>query len=550
MKRKIFRNFSPGLAALLVALALAAPSFAVDLAVVVATATMPDGATIPMWGYVLDTNPSGPCPTPGSWEVGPTLTATDGGTLTISLRNCLSEAVSLFIPGQYKALDPVWDDGSTGPRPDLAARVRSLDAETAPGAVGFYEWSGVKAGTYLYHSGTHQQVQVQMGLYGALVVGSYPTVDQEEVLLYSEIDPALHDAVDDATYGTAAYPSTFDYQPKYFLINGRAYPDTTDVSLATSEEVLIRFVNAGLKTHAPTLDGGVYMRQIAEDGNLYPYPREEYSVALAAGKTIDALVNVGEAGRYALYDRDLHLTNWNQTGGGMLTYLDAGAAGGAPTAVDDAYTVAEGVSLVVNALDDPIPLVGVLDNDTGAGGPGLLEAFLASSPSAGTLECIGGDHPVLCADGSFTYTPNGDFNGTDIFSYVANDGGADSNVASVRITVTPVNDAPVAVDDAYDAVEGQTLSVAALGVLENDIDIDSGSLEAVLDSYGGPGTLTLNLDGSFEYTPHPSTGTGGTDSFTYLAHDGTDSSALAATVTITVIAAPDNLPPFANDDFA
>ena len=97
------------------------------------------------------------------------------------------------------------------------------------------------------------------------------------------------------------------------------------------------------------------------------------------------------------------------------------------------------------------------------------EAVLVSGPSAGTLS--GG---LEASTARFTYTPNPDFNGTDAFTYVANDGlgGPNSNLAIVTITVTPVNDGPIAVADAYDAAEGQTLSVAAPGVLANDVDVD------------------------------------------------------------------------------
>ena len=64
------------------------------------------------------------------------------------------------------------------------------------------------------------------------------------------------------------------------------------------------------------------------------------------------------------------------------------------------------------------------------------------NPTNGTL--------VLNSDGSFTYTPNADFSGTDTFTYFANDGTANSNLAAtVTITVNPVNDLPTADDDAY-----------------------------------------------------------------------------------------------------
>jgi VCBS repeat-containing protein len=114
---------------------------------------------------------------------------------------------------------------------------------------------------------------------------------------------------------------------------------------------------------------------------------------------------------------------------------------------------------------------------------------------------------------------------------VANDGQADSNVATVTITVNAINDAPVAVDDAYTTDEDTTLNVPAPGVLSNDSDVDDDLLTAALD--GGPtnGTLTLNSDGSFTYVPDP--GFIGADSFTYRANDGTADSNVA-TVSLTV----------------
>jgi FtsP/CotA-like multicopper oxidase with cupredoxin domain len=523
----------------------ATPSFAQDLVALEATATMPDATVIPMWGFFADTGQL--CTEVPAWDVGPKLTATVAGTLTVNVRNCLSEPVSVFIPGQLKATTPVWTDGTSGPRgTDLTKRVRSFDAETAAGGSASYTWTDVKEGTYLYHSGTHPQVQVQMGLYGALTVGNYG-IAAPATLVYSEIDPALHAAVDDGSYGTTGPTSTFDYVPSYFLINGAAYPDTTNIAIGTGSDVLLRFVNAGLKVHVPTLEGGLYMDLIAEDGNLYqdgnlnPLPLTQYGVELPAAKTIDAVVNVGADGTYALYDRALNLTNGAATGGGMLTYIVAGAVPGAPTAVDDAYATDEGVSLVVDATDDPIVPVGVLFNDTG----GAAAAVLVSGPSGGTLD-VGG----LAAGGSFTYTPTGDFNGIDSFTYQANDGlsGPNSNLATVTITVNALNDGPTAVADAYDAIEGLTLNVATLGVLANDTDPDGDGLTAIQGAVVPAGSLTLAANGGFDYTPAGAAGA--SETFDYYANDGTVNSAAPALVTITVVVAPDNIPPFANDDFA
>jgi hypothetical protein len=153
-----------------------------------------------------------------------------------------------------------------------------------------------------------------------------------------------------------------------------------------------------------------------------------------------------------------------------------------------------------------------------------LTAILQSGPGSGSL--------TLNSNGSFTYTPNADFNGTDSFTYFANDGTANSNLAAtVTITVGAVNDPPVATDDAYLTDEDILLSVAAPGVLANDTDPDDGDLlTAIPVDNPTNGILTLNSDGSFTYEPNLNFF--GTDSFTYRANDGADSD--LATVTITV----------------
>ncbi|MGD9549317.1 MAG: Ig-like domain-containing protein [Candidatus Krumholzibacteriia bacterium] len=524
----------------LVALAAsAAPSLAAELAAVEARWLPPGGTAgvdeIPMWGFV-DVSAGGGanayvCPAaPVAWTNGPVLSAAEGDNLTINLKNCLTEPVSVFIPGQIKATAPVSFADAQG-----RSRVRSFDAEIAPGGVGSYTWEGIKAGTYLYHSGTHPQVQVQMGLYGALVVGggSYPAAAMEQVLVYSEIDPALHAAVTGGTYGTAAYPSTFDYSPQYFLVNGEAYSaGNAPISIPVSQDVLLRFVNAGLKPHTPTLGGGLYMTLSYEDGNRYPFPVEQYGFQLPPAKTLDAVLNAGNAGTYPLYDRSLALTNGSATGGGMLVNLQAGAVAGAPLAANDAYAVAEDGALNVIAP-------GVLDNDTTGSGPNPLMASLVTDVSTGSLS--------LATDGSFSYLPNANFNGVDQFTYVANDGGPDSNVATVTITVNGQNDAPVAVADSYDAMAGSILSVDPPGVLGNDSDIDGNPLSAAISGVS-PAGLTFNADGSFSFDA-TALAAGAIVTFDYVANDGTVDS-LPATVTITVVAPTANVPPVAVDDNA
>ncbi len=135
---------------------------------------------------------------------------------------------------------------------------------------------------------------------------------------------------------------------------------------------------------------------------------------------------------------------------------------------------------------------GVLGNDSDPDGDPLT-AVLVTGPSHGSL--------TLNANGSFSYTPAADFTGADSFSYRASDGTLTSNVATVTLNVTAVNDAPVAAGDAYSTAEDTVLTVAAPGVLGNDGDPDGDPLTAVLVTGPSHGSLTLNANGSFSYTP-------------------------------------------------
>jgi hypothetical protein len=193
-------------------------------------------------------------------------------------------------------------------------------------------------------------------------------------------------------------------------------------------------------------------------------------------------------------------------------------------AVADSYSIAEDGFLVVGANN------GVLANDTDADGDPLT-AQLVSGTANGTLN--------LNANGSFTYRPNANFFGTDTFRYRASDGQDVSNTVTVTIVVTPVNDPPVAVNDSYNAPAGGALSVAAPGVLANDLDVDGDVLTAVLVSGPTNGTLTLNANGSFVYTPNA--GYTGPDSFRYRASDGALTSNIA-TVNLVVNHVPVALP--------
>ena len=127
----------------------------------------------------------------------------------------------------------------------------------------------------------------------------------------------------------------------------------------------------------------------------------------------------------------------------------------APVAVDDARTLVENTSLT-----EPAP--GVLGNDTD-GNNDVLTAVLDSGPTNGTL--------TLNADGSFTYTPSPGFEGPASFTYHANDGSADSSPATVAITITHANEAPVLTAGAtLNFSEGDPATVIDATVTVNDVD--------------------------------------------------------------------------------
>lgn len=151
-----------------------------------------------------------------------------------------------------------------------------------------------------------------------------------------------------------------------------------------------------------------------------------------------------------------------------------------------------------------------------------LSAVLVSGPTHGAL--------TLSADGSFEYTPDAAYLGDDSFTYIAHDGTNDSWETLVRLEV--VNHRPVAAGNIYSISHDAPLVVdAAEGVLANDFDLEGDVLTATLLNTAANGSLTLNADGSFSYTPDPDFV--GVDQFTYQVNDGLGDSR-PTTVTILV----------------
>ena len=198
----------------------------------------------------------------------------------------------------------------------------------------------------------------------------------------------------------------------------------------------------------------------------------------------------------------------------------------APVATADAYTTNEDV-----AVDGNVLLDGVADSDADGD---TLTVTANTNPLNGAV--------TVAANGAFTYTPNADFNGTDSLTYTVSDGIATAT-ATVTITVAPVNDAPVATDNAYTNIEDAAVTGNALTDGTPDSDADGDVLTVTANTSPLNGTVTVWADGVFTYTPNPDFN--GSDSFGYTVSDGNGGTA-AATVTVTLT--PVNDAPVGNAD--
>ncbi len=200
-------------------------------------------------------------------------------------------------------------------------------------------------------------------------------------------------------------------------------------------------------------------------------------------------------------------------------------------------SVAATVTLTVNAVND-VPVadaqsvttdedVAVAVTLTGSDVEGSgLSYTVATNPANGVLS---GTAPNL------TYTPSADYNGSDSFTFTVNDGTVDSVAATVALTITAINDAPVAVADSETVNEDTLLTTASVLTNDTDVDLDTLFVTTADTTSANGGTVVDNGDGTFDYTP--ATNFNGSDSFSYTVSDGTLTD--IGTVTITVNAVND-----------
>jgi VCBS repeat-containing protein len=194
-----------------------------------------------------------------------------------------------------------------------------------------------------------------------------------------------------------------------------------------------------------------------------------------------------------------------------------------PVANADAATVAE----------DGTVDVAVLSNDTDPDNDPLSLASITQG-SHGTV--------AINANGTVRYTPAANYNGPDSFTYTVSDSHGATATGTVSVTVTPVNDKPVANADSATLAEDGTVDVA---VLANDTDADNDTLTVASVTQGAHGAVSINANGTVRYKP--AANYNGPDAFTYTVSDGHGGT---ATGTVAITVTPVNDPPVANADTA
>jgi FtsP/CotA-like multicopper oxidase with cupredoxin domain len=269
--------------------------------------SQPDGASIYSWGYGCDPAAAPaflPRQLAGNCQAmqlpGPTLIVTEGQTVTVTLTNTLPPAA-----GNTSVVFPGFAVTTSGGVAGLYTQ------EAAPGGSVTYSFTATTPGTHAYHSGTQADLQIEMGLFGAVVVlpatppascattGEYALAasaydnagtcyDREYLFQLSEMDSRIHDAALAQVKACATAPcpqvvvNTEPYHPNYFLINGRSMPDDMDGSYAPGyahqpynanphmhpgEKLLMRIIGQGRWQH-PFHFHGNHARVLARDGNL------------------------------------------------------------------------------------------------------------------------------------------------------------------------------------------------------------------------------------------------------------------------------------------
>jgi hypothetical protein len=267
----------------------------------------PDGGSILIWGYQDLTKHANPFEVPQ--YPGPTLILNQGDTVTVSLTSQLpfGRCTSMVFPGHAVTT-------SGGDQDGLLTR-ETCPAGSLPGGLGgnevTYTFTASEPGTYTYYSGTEPELQIEMGLVGAIIVrpsmgedyaynDATTQFDHEYLFLMTQMDPIVHQLVEQGRFSEV---DLAHYWPVYWFFNGRAGPDdladpfvswlehqpyNCAPRMTPGQKILMRLVG-GDQGHHPFHYHGNNADIIARDGRMLAHSRSQFTTLSAPGETVDQI---------------------------------------------------------------------------------------------------------------------------------------------------------------------------------------------------------------------------------------------------------------------
>jgi len=539
----------------------------INLTAGLATATMPDGSEVPMWGYSCGAVVTGstatcralnPAATTAAVWSPVVITVPTGATggLTINLTNNLSFTptgattantvpTSIVIVGQvggglgtartttpspnHPTQTVTWSTANSGPTnvpPPQGPRVQSFATEVAGGATTLLPaWTLLKPGTYLLESGTHPSIQGPMGLYGILVVTTAPTATTTTPITETAAGCAYgYVAATTTTPSTCADP----YDGEVPLLLSEIDPaQNTAVSAAVNtagfSETAVWSGQPGgcgnpasttyLTCYPPAVNytplyymiNGVAFNKSNTSGSLFPITPA--TIAPATGTTGSVLVRVVNAGLR------MHVP-------AIVGSQVAGATGATNPIVTGFKVIAED--------GNPLPGVPKIKSEVFMAAGKTYDLMINGQSTSGTTIAAYAN-ALAVYDRELSLSANKTARDSGMLAYVSINGAAPPLASSTTVTPT----AALANPDTYSLVPGQILTVsdASRGVIANDKGV------YIVELFAAPtnGTVTLNSNGTFVYYPSAGT-TATTDTFTYCANGKvtgtTCSSGISTTVTL------------------
>jgi FtsP/CotA-like multicopper oxidase with cupredoxin domain len=390
--------------------------------------SQPDGQMVYSWGYGCNGNPTGfnppaslmPNANCSSMQVpGPTLIVTENQPVSVTLTNNLPTSA-----GNTSILFPGFNVTATGGVPGL------LTQEAAPGGTVTYTFTAGSPGTRAYYSGTQGDLQVEMGLYGAIIVlpASIPSncnstvpphyvapgntaendfrlapaaydhprscYDREYLFQFSEMDPNIHHQADAqvaakgnctaGAVGCSLEVATEPYHPAYFMINGRSMPDDMDSNYAAQyphqpyngnphmhpgEQVLLRIIGQGRWQH-PFHEHGNHVRVLGRDGNLILSSTTASELNLAGPLLFTTTTTPGQAMDGIFYWTGKGL-NWDPYGHNLASG-DSLAKPACDGLLNGYHSITTDLNYYEWCQDHNKPLQAAPFGDVGRGGPVTL----------------------------------------------------------------------------------------------------------------------------------------------------------------------------------